>query len=113
MNSSITPYVISVVTAFVFLLISIVIAQLIQYQSAVIPKDPLHRKIWFWVLALLNAAAAFSLGYYVFKPELNIMLENEYINSLSIGTSIGFVLYILLGFILSKIFKNGKLGHWF
>jgi hypothetical protein len=33
--------------------------------------------------------------------------------ALPIATAVGFVVYVLLGFILSKIFKNGKLGNWF
>ena len=30
-----------------------------------------------------------------------------------IATGVCFVVYILLGFILSKIFKNKKIGNWF
>ena len=41
------------------------------------------------------------------------MIVNRYVHALSLGTAAGFVLYLLLGFILSKIFKNGKIGHWF
>ena len=55
----------------------------------------------------------FDIGYFVFKPDANILIVNRYISALSIGTGVGFVLYILLGFILSKVFRNGKLGHWF
>ena len=50
---------------------------------------------------------------YQHMPDANIMVINNYVNALSIGTAIGFVLYILLGFILSKVFANGKIGHWF
>jgi putative flippase GtrA len=110
---STSGYIISIVTAFVFLLISAFIANAIKFEGGSHPKDPQKRKMWFWILAILNPAVNFLLGYFVFKPEANMMVVNKYISALSIGTVIGFVLYIIIGFILSKLFKNGKLGHWF
>lgn len=106
-------YIISIVTSLVFILLSAFIANLIKFEGGSNPKDPSKRKMWFWVLAILNPAINFLLGYFVFKPTANVMVVNKYISSLSIGTAIGFVIYIVVGFILSKMFKNGKLGHWF
>ncbi len=110
---STTAYIISVSTALLFLLLSAVIANAIKYEGGSNPKDPKRRKIWFWILAVLNPTVGFLLGYFVFKPDVNIMELNNYTNALSIGTGIGFVLYIVLGFILSKVFRNGKIGNWF
>jgi len=106
-------YIITLTTALIFLLVSYLIAKAIKFEGGRNPKDPQSRKIWFWILAILNPAMAFLLGYFVFMPDANIMVINNYVNALSIGTAIGFVLYILLGFILSKVFANGKIGHWF
>jgi sulfoxide reductase heme-binding subunit YedZ len=113
MDISITPYVITLTTSFIYLLIAIGIALLIPYEVALRPSDPLKRRIVFWVFAAITPATGFLLGYFVFKPELNIMLVNKYVQALSIGTGVSFVFFLLTGFILSKIFKNGKLGHWF
>jgi len=110
---STTAYIISVVIALVFLLLSVLIANAIKFQGGSNPKDPQKRKMWFWILAVLNPAVIFLLGYFVFKPEANILIVNNYVTALSIGTGIGFVLYIILGFVLSKIFPTGKLGSWF
>lgn len=110
---STSAYIISIVTALIFLLISAFIANAIKFQGGSNPKDPQKRKMWFWILAILNPVVIFLLGYFVFKPEANVMIVNKYITALGIGTGIGFVLYIILGFVLSKMFKNGKLGHWF
>jgi hypothetical protein len=33
--------------------------------------------------------------------------------ALPIATAVGFVLYIILGFVLSKVFQKGKIGNWF
>ncbi len=110
---STSAYIISVIIALVFLLTSSVIANAIKFEGGAQPKDPKTRKTWFWILAILNPAVCYLLGYFVFKPDANIMVVNNYIGALGLGTAIGFFIYILLGFILSKIFANGKIGHWF
>jgi len=111
---STSAYIISLITALIFLLLAAIIANAIKFEGGSNPKDPQSRRSWFWILAILNPAVAYLAGYFIFKPEdVNRMVLNNYVTALSIGTAIGFVLYILLGFILSKIFANGKIGHWF
>jgi len=106
-------YIISVITTLAFLVLSVFIAIAIKFEGGSNPKDPSKRKLWFWILAVLNPAVNFLLGYFVFKPDANVMIVDAYIKDLSIGTAVGFVLYIISGFVLSKIFQNGKIGHWF
>lgn len=109
-----TAYIISIVIALVFLLLSALIAHAIKFEGGSNPKDPGKRKMWFWILAILNPAVNFLLGYFVFMPkDAGTMAKEDFTQALSIGTGIGFVLYIVIGFVLSKMFKNGKLGHWF
>ncbi len=110
---STSAYIITIITALIFILISALIANAIKYEGGSNPKDPQSRRTWFWIIAILNPGIAFLLGYFVFIPDANIMVVNKYIGALSMGTAIGFILYILVGFILSKIFANGKIGHWF
>lgn len=112
MESSLA-YIITLITALLLLLLSAIIANAIKFEGGSNPKDPQARKAWFWVFAIVNPALAFLVGYFIFKPEANIMIVNKYVSALSMGTAIGFVVYILLGFILSKVFSNGKIGHWF
>jgi len=108
-----TAYVLAGITSLVFLLVATLIANAINFEQGSRPKDPARRKAWFWILAVLNPAVIFLLGYFIFKPEANIMVIKRYINALSFSTAIAFVAYIALGFTLSKIFRNGKIGHWF
>lgn len=110
---STSAYIISLITALIFLLLSAIIANAIKFEGGSNPKDPQVRKTWFWIFAILNPAVCFLLGYFVFIPDANRMVVNNYVSALSIGTAVGFVLYILLGLLLSKIFANGKIGHWF
>ncbi|WP_316826430.1 hypothetical protein [Pedobacter miscanthi] len=110
---STSAYIISIITALIFLLLSAIIANAIKFEGGSNPKDPQARKTWFWILAILNPAVCFLLGYYAFKPDANIMVVNNYVTALGIGTAIGFILYIIIGFVMSKIFTTGKIGHWF
>jgi len=110
---STTAYVISGIIALVLLLLATLISTAINFETGSRPKDPGRRRAWFWTIAALNPAITFLLGYYIFKPTANIMIVKRYVHALSMGTLIGFVLYIVLGFVLSKIFKNGKISHWF
>jgi sulfoxide reductase heme-binding subunit YedZ len=108
----ITAYVIPTVCALVCLLIAAIISNSIKYEGGANPKDPGKRKMWFWVWAILNPILAFGLGF-AMKPTKNQMEASKYMSALFIGIAVAFILYILLGFVLSKMFKNGKLGNWF
>lgn len=110
---SISAYITSIGIAFIFLLLAALISNAIKFEGGSKPNDAQKRKTWFWVLALLNPVVTYLLGYYVFKPDANIMIVNKYIAALGIGTAVGFFVFIIAGFVLSKIFKNGKIGHWF
>lgn len=110
---STTAYVVSGITTLLLLLIAALISATINYEGGSRPKDPAKRRTWFWVIAVLNPVVVFLLGYLAFKPDANVMIVKRYVHALSIGTAAGFVIYILLGFLLSKIYKNGKIGHWF
>jgi len=110
-----TNYIISSGFALVFLLIAALISSMIKYEGGANPSDPKKRKVWFWVFAILNPAAYFSLSAFVLAPDkIEYPMEyDEYMAVVPIAAAVGFVAYILLGFIISKIFKNGKLGNWF
>jgi len=110
---SVIAYVLSLINLLVFILLAVFSARAIKNQLVVNATDPRKRKIWFWVLAALNPIVNFILGYFFFKPDGNAMVVEDYKTALFLGTGIGFVLYILIGFILSRIFKHGKLGNWF
>jgi sulfoxide reductase heme-binding subunit YedZ len=110
---SLSAYIISIGIAFIFLLLAAFISTSIKFEGGSMPKDAQKRKTWFWVLALLNPVVIFLMGYYVFKPDANVMIVNKYITALGIGTAVGFFVYIIAGFVLSRVFKNGKIGHWF
>lgn len=110
-----TSYVIAAIVAGAMILIAALISTAIQYKGGSNPNDPRKRKTWFWIIAIINPIVFFVLGKFVLapNPENDQMVFDDYMKVLPIATGVGFGLYIIIGFILSKMFKNGKLGHWF
>jgi sulfoxide reductase heme-binding subunit YedZ len=41
------------------------------------------------------------------------MVYDAYMAVVPFATALGFIAYIIIGFILSKMFKHGKIGNWF
>jgi sulfoxide reductase heme-binding subunit YedZ len=108
-------YITSIISAGLFILIAALISNAIKYQGGRDPKDPKKRRIWFWILAILNPVLFYILSAFVISPnpDNDQIVYDEYMASLPIAAGIGFVVYVFLGFILSKVFKNGRLGNWF
>lgn len=113
--TSITNYIISIIFAATFILIAAVIANQIKFEGGATPKDPSKRKMWFWILAILNPIAYFICGGFILvpNPDDDQMVYDAYMAVIPFATAAGFVAYIIIGFILSKMFKNGKVGNWF
>ncbi|MFZ9236110.1 MAG: hypothetical protein ACO22X_07805 [Algoriphagus sp.] len=107
-----TTYILSLIFAAFVLLIAAVISNAIKFEGGVNPKDPGQRKMWFWIFAVLNPVLFYVIAEFVMKPE-KVAAAKAWSASLPFATIVGFFIYIILGFVVSKIFKNGKLGNWF
>jgi len=105
-------YILSLIFAAFVLLIAAVISNSIVYEGGVNPKDPGKRKMWFWILAVLNPIFFYVIAEFVMKPQ-KVAEAKAWSAALPLATIAGFIIYIILGFVVSKIFKNGKLGNWF
>lgn len=106
-----STYILSIISAALVLLIAAVISNSIKYEGGANPKDPGKRKMWFWIFSVLNPVI-FYLVAIALAPSNRRELE-QWNDSLPLAVGVGFIFYILLGFVMSKVFKNGKLGHWF
>jgi sulfoxide reductase heme-binding subunit YedZ len=107
-----SAYILSVIFAAVVLLIAAVISNAIKYEGGQDPQDPKKRRICFWIFAIINPILFTSMAYFAMAPSNRRDLET-WNDSVPMAIGIGFIVYIILGFVLSKIFKNGKLGNWF
>jgi len=107
-----STYILSVIFAAVVLLLAALISNAIKFEGGAKPKDPGKRKMWFWIFAILNPVIFYVVAAFAMAPVNKGELE-QWKDSLPIAVGVGFVVYIVLGFVLSKVFKNGKLGNWF
>ena len=112
--STSSAYTIGVVVLIVMLLIAVVIANAIAYQPGTNPSDPGKRKTWFWILGVLTPVITFFLAYFIVFTGIKMHnVQEKYMTAMCISTALSFVLYVAIGFALSKIFKHGKLSSWF
>jgi sulfoxide reductase heme-binding subunit YedZ len=114
MVSTVPVYIISAVFAGVFLLIAGLISNAIKYEGGANPRDPGKRRMWFWIMGVIGTFSNLLFGLFsYYYPENNSYAKSQLIVAIGIGTGICFVIYVVLGFVLSKVFKNGKIGNWF
>ena len=108
-------YITSIIAAGLFILIAAVISNAIKFEGGSNPQDPKKRKLWFWIMAIINPVVFFLLGAFVLAPvaDEDQMVYDAYMGALPIAAAVGFVAYIIIGFVLSKMFKHGKIGNWF
>ena len=108
-------YITSIIFAGLFILIAAVVSNAIKFEGGANPKDPGKRKMWFWIMAILNPVLFFVISAFVLapNPENDQMVYDNFKDSLPIAAGIGFVVYIVLGFVLSASIKNGKINNWF
>lgn len=127
--TDISMFVVAIVCALGFLLIAMLVANLIKFEPGSNPRDPQKRKLWFWILGVLALILAFVLLYFVIPVPVDavdwdqivdVSAKRRYEDQMAhyrmmagIATGACFVIYILLGFILSKLFKSKKIGNWF
>lgn len=107
-------YVIALIVLAVCMLLSVVVANAIAYEPGVNPRDGKKRKTWFWVFSVLPVICTFILGYVMVYKDITIpSAADSAMLHLCISSVAGTVLYIVIGFVLSKAFKRSKLGTWF
>jgi len=107
-------YMLAIVTALVTLGIAILISNSIAYELSEKPKDPRKRKIIFWVIAIVTPILFYVYNLFLVIPNIKKgpALDKFFMTS-AISPVVSLVTFILVGFILSKIFKSKKIGTWF
>lgn len=71
-----SAYFISIIFAAVVLLGAILISIIIPFEPGVNPKDPRKRRVWFWILALVNPVFFISWRYLLSPPQVRESLRN-------------------------------------
>ncbi len=107
-------YIIAIIVLLLFLGTAILAANSIAYEGGRNPKDPAKRRTWFIVLGLVAPTLFFLFNYLYVKTTIeNVALQAKFSNTNVIATIVIFLLYFVIGFLLSKILKNSKFGTIF
>lgn len=69
------------------------------------------RRIVYWIFFAINPVLFWVIAS-TMTPAKNT-LAAEWKDAMPIAAAVGVVSYLVLGFILAKVFKNGKIGNWF
>ena len=105
-------YVCALVASVVALLLAIFLSCRVSYQPDL--SDVRKRKGTFWltgVLApVLSALLAFLIVYIGLKTGSK---KSACILHMCIGLVVSWIIYVMLGLVVSKANKQGKLGSWF
>jgi len=113
-TSVVSAYIIGIVVFIVMLLIAAVVANAIAYQPGTNPTDPRKRRTWFWILGVLTPVFTFFLAFFIVYTSIKMHnVQEKYMTAMCVSTVLSFVLYVVSGLALSKIFKHGKLSSWF
>ena len=107
-------YVLAVVVAVITIGIAVLISSQISFERGANPKDPRKRKITFWILAVLTPVIFYIYNLFLVIPNIKKgPALDKFFTTSAITPVISLVTFIVLGVILSKIFKTKKIGNWF
>lgn len=107
-------YVISLIIAVVAMLVAIVASNAIAYKPGVNSGDVTSRRIWFWVMGVLTPVISWVTCYFlVYEAARGRSHKADAMQAMSIAAAVSFLLYVVVGWVLSKVFNNKKIGTWF
>lgn len=107
-------YILAIVVALAFVGISILVSNAIAYQGGKSPKDAKKRRVWFWVLSPIASAVFFLWNYmYVLELVKGTPAKNKFMAHNASATVAVLLLYILVGFVMSKLMTKRKYGTLF
>lgn len=105
-------YIIGAVVSVIILLVSVLIANKIEFQPDT--SDVKSRKTWFWIISILAPVLTFLLGYLLVYMGLKVPSQKTAaMTAMLISAGVSWAVYLVLGIIVSKAFKSKKVGSWF
>ncbi|MBD5340285.1 MAG: hypothetical protein HDR94_01785 [Bacteroides sp.] len=95
----------------IFFVVAVIVANLIPYK----PKNPgtTPRRICFWTLGVATGVVAFVVNSIIAQGILVPNIKSDFLMHSAIASALFVIIYILLGFSVSKIFSSSKVGTWF
>lgn len=76
-------------------------------------SDISKRRIWFWVMLVISVILSIGINFGISNSLEVQSSAYKYFKHACIADGIFTVLYILVGWLLSSVMKNKKIGTWF
>ena len=107
-------YVISVIVAIIPMIVPIVASNAVAYKPGVNSGDVTTRRMWFWIMGVLTPIISWGICFFlVYQTARGKSHKADAMQAMCIGAAVAFVLYVVVGWILSKLFNTKKIGTWF
>ncbi len=107
-------YILAIILAVIFISISLLVANLIAFEGGKNPQDPKKRRLWFFILAGINPTIFFLWNFIFISQKIKgAPAQDKFLIQLAIATGVNLLLYLIIGFVLSKISKKSKYGTIF
>lgn len=106
-------YVVGAVCGLLFLAIAAILSSLIKFEGGANPSDPGKRRMWFWTLLVVCFAAFFLYNRLMVSPKIALSLQTKFMMTNMFASFAAVLVYLVAGFVVSKINATGKLGNWF
>ena len=71
------------------------------------------RRLWYWVIFVLTVAVSFGINVYIANTISIPTRHSAYMTAAAISTGVAALLYIIIGWLMSKGMSRTKLGSWF
>lgn len=113
-TSVISAYVIGAAVLIAALLLAVIVSNCIKYEPGANPQDAKKRRLWFWIFCVSCLVFSFLIPYFIIYTGIKVPAKQAaYLMHMVISTGVMTVLYIVIGWILSKVSGHGKLSNWF
>lgn len=106
-----SAYMWALVSMAICFFIAVIVANAVLYK----PGNPgtTTRRIWFWVFCIASGIVGYLINYIIGSNIAVPTIQSNYLMHSGIAAGISVVLYIVVGFLVSKLFPNKKVGTWF
>ena len=110
---AIQTYLLAGIVAAAFVGVAALVANVIKFEGGAHPRDSAKRRMYFWSLLLCAVTSLFAYNRFGITPTITPSLQPRFFTVGAISVGVLVVTYVMLGFLLSKLFPTGKLASWF
>lgn len=110
--ATLSAYIFGITVAIGLLIVAAICSNLIPYKPD--NSDCKKRKSLFWIFAVLSLFLTFILTYAIEYTGIKAPSKQKaYMLAMCIASVVSPIVYIILGYLLAKTNKHGKIGNWF